>query len=186
MATREAGPNLQNIRVSHFVMPFVGCTPVSKSVNGKLDGFRASYLVPCDDTRTCRYFLQFKRSEPVTEEEFEGFSVQLGPEYTLAANQQNDYLIDREKQRKVNFTGLEGIETQDACMVETAGAISDRTKEHLGFSDRYVIAIRRFILESAKSFQEGKEPPGVVKPGAEDYSREIDCTDVTVPVEGAA
>lgn len=61
----------------------------------------------------------------------------------------NDYLIDRQEQKTVSFTGIKGIRAQDAMVTETAGPIADRTREHLGSSDVAVVAMRRALMESA-------------------------------------
>jgi hypothetical protein len=59
------------------------------------------------------------------------------------------------------------------------GRVTDRSKEHLGFSDAYVIAVRRFYVKAVKSFMDGREPPGV---NIADSS-EIDLTADVVPWE---
>jgi phthalate 4,5-dioxygenase oxygenase subunit len=41
------------------------------------------------------------------------------------------------------------------------GPIVDRTKEHLGASDRAVSAVRRLLLNAVRAFQEGQDPPGL-------------------------
>ena len=41
------------------------------------------------------------------------------------------------------------------------GALYDRSREHLGASDKGVIAVRRFMLDAVKAFQKGKTPPGI-------------------------
>ncbi len=73
-------------------------------------------------------------------------------------NAGNEYLIDREKQRTENFSGIDGARAQDAAMVESAGPISDRTREHLGTSDTAVIRMRRLLLGAAKALAAGQEP----------------------------
>ena len=50
-------------------------------------------------------------------------------------------------QKTVNFTGIDDFLNHDACATESMGAIFDRSKEHLGVSDKAVIAVRRFLLE---------------------------------------
>jgi phthalate 4,5-dioxygenase oxygenase subunit len=61
------------------------------------------------------------------------------------------------------------------------GAIFDRTKEHLGVSDKAVIAVRRFLLTSAKELQVGKEPPHTVFDPAKNWFPHIDCFAHLVP-----
>ena len=67
----------------------------------------------------------------------------IGPNYLKIRNQGNHYLQDRQSQRTVNFTGIEGFLAQDSCVTESMGSVCDRTKEHLGASDKTVIAIRK-------------------------------------------
>ena len=47
------------------------------------------------------------------------------------ARRENDYLIDRDMQKNVNYTGIQGIGRQDQAVVECMGEIVDRTLEHL-------------------------------------------------------
>src|SRR5438094_817282 len=65
-------------------------------------------------------------------------------------NKDNDYLIDRDMQRDVNFTGLPGNRTQDAAVTESMGTIYDRGREHLGTSDTAIIFMRRYLLRLAR------------------------------------
>jgi hypothetical protein len=75
------------------------------------------------------------------------------------ANRQNDYLLNREKQRNENFTGMRGIREEDIAIQEDQyGPIADRTKEHLGSSDAGIIALRRRLLKSVRDLQAGREP----------------------------
>jgi hypothetical protein len=80
-------------------------------------------------------------------------------------NLQNDYLIDRARQKSGEiYCGIDaGNHTQDACVTETMGLITDRTQEHLGVSDGHVIELRRFFLDAIKQMQEGKDPPGIFR-----------------------
>ena len=75
-------------------------------------------------------------------------------------------------QRTVNFTGIEEFLNQDACATESMGAIVDRTREHLGVSDSYVIQVRRFLLKAVRDVQAGRPPPGLVYDATHaDFSR---------------
>ena len=70
---------------------------------------------------------------------------------------------------------------QDACATESMGAIVDRTKEHLGASDSYVIQVRRFLLKAVKDSQAGKAPPGLIyDPVRADFAR-IRCDVAYLP-----
>ena len=86
-------------------------------------------------------------------------SLSLAPSsWRLARNADNDYLIDRQMQRRVNYTGLPTNRVQDAAVTESMGRIYDRTQEHLGAADTAIIQMRRHLMHLADQLQHGKEP----------------------------
>jgi phthalate 4,5-dioxygenase oxygenase subunit len=74
-------------------------------------------------------------------------------------NKDNDYGIDREMQRTVNYTGLPGNRVQDSMATESMGPIYDRRNEHLGTSDLAIIFFRRQLLRMARDLERGIEWP---------------------------
>jgi nitrite reductase/ring-hydroxylating ferredoxin subunit len=81
-------------------------------------------------------------------------------------NLQNDFFIDREAQRNgESFTGIAGIRIQDCAVTETMGRINDRTTEHLGTTDQFIIRTRRKLMAMARALEEhGETPVGVDTP----------------------
>src|SRR5579859_6426623 len=80
------------------------------------------------------------------------------------ANQDNDYLIDRDLQKSMGtYSGLPAV-AQDAMAQETMGPIYDRTKERLGTSDLMIIRTRRKLLDCVRAFGRGAAAPGVDEP----------------------
>ena len=75
-------------------------------------------------------------------------------------NKDNDYLIDRQRQKTVNYTGIDVISAQDQAVQESMGAIYDRSQEHLGTSDVAIIAARRLLLQACQDVEEGRDPLG--------------------------
>jgi phthalate 4,5-dioxygenase len=73
-------------------------------------------------------------------------------------NKDNDYLIDRQKQRTYNYTGLPGNRVEDAAMTESMGPIYDRRQEHLGTTDAAIIFWRRMMMRLARNLEKGIEP----------------------------
>ena len=61
------------------------------------------------------------------------------------------------------------------------GPIVDRTKEHLGVSDSYVIQVRRFLLKALTDLQAGKQPPGLVYESAKVDFSPIRCDVAYLP-----
>jgi nitrite reductase/ring-hydroxylating ferredoxin subunit len=78
---------------------------------------------------------------------------------------ENDYGIDREDQRTTTFSGVRDFVTQDLMVTESMGAIYDRTKEHLGTTDKAVIRMRNILLRAAKALPGGAVPPALASPG---------------------
>jgi len=174
-AIRDMESGLKHARVYSFVMPFIACVPAG----GKN---LVVYQTPSDDYHTWRYNIRFKREEPISAEDIKSDRCQTGPDYKLIASKYNNYLIDREKQRTTNYTGLEGFAVQDACVTESMGPICDRTKEHLGAGDAYVIAVRRFLLRATKALQNRLDSPGLdIDPENNDFS-EITFYDRMLPL----
>ena len=46
---------------------------------------------------------------------------------------------------------------------ETQGQIADRTNEHLSYSDRGVVLLRRILKEQIEKVQNGNDPMGVFR-----------------------
>jgi hypothetical protein len=86
--------------------------------------------------------------------------------YIPLRRRENDYLIDRAKQKHETYTGIDGVSEQDACIQDSQGVIADRTTEHLGPTDLGVVRFRRLILEAARALQNGEPPRAVAHPDA--------------------
>lgn len=169
-AYRPAGPDQYYWRIAQFLFPFYTMTPTG--LLGRQIIARA--WVPMDDEHMMMFFMRPK--PPPELEEFIQQHVKppkLLPNTTgwlgrfrLEANEDNDYLMDRERQeRDEEYSGIEGIHTQDQAITESMGPIYDRSQEHLGSSDAMVIRVRRRLIASARALAEhGTTPPGVDQP----------------------
>mgnify|MGYP001544863038 CR=1 FL=1 len=78
----------------------------------------------------------------------------------------NDYLIDREVQKRVSFTGIAGVRAQDAMVTESAGPIVDRSREHLGTSDIAIVRMRRRLMAEARALASSGTLPAAASAGA--------------------
>jgi phenylpropionate dioxygenase-like ring-hydroxylating dioxygenase large terminal subunit len=181
IAIRKPGPDKQYVRVSSFVMPVSGCVPAGRG-SGELDGFEVHVYVPFDDVRAWRYDFGFRRSRPVREEEVHRRK-QIGPDYVRVRNARNHYLQNRQAQKTVTYTGIEDFLNHDACATESMGPVYDRSKEHLGVSDKAVIAVRKFLLNTVKASQEGKDPPHLVRDAKRNRFPHIDCFAQLLPAD---
>ena len=179
IATRNAADNQHYARFSAFVMPVYGCVPAGRPMN-EIEGFEIHTYVPADDTHCWRYDIGFRRDRAVRDDEVHRRG-QINPDYTRIRTARNDYLQDRRMQKTVNFTGIEDFLNHDACATESMGPIFDRSKEHLGISDKAVIAVRKFLLNAVKEFQQGKEPPHLVRTPERNRFPHIDCFAYLLP-----
>jgi hypothetical protein len=150
-------------RLTQFLMPSFTLIP---SEAGSPVNFTAA--VPVDDMNMVGFTATWLPDRPMKEddiriiESWKGAYAEVDPiTFEPIANRANDYLLDRERQRTENFTGMRGIREEDIAVQEDqyGGPIADRTKEHLGTSDAGVIALRRRLLKAARDLQAGKEPP---------------------------
>ena len=83
--------------------------------------------------------------------------------WRLAANENNDWLIDRDAQRNNSiYTGIQNIHLQDQAVTESMGAVTDHGFEHLAPSDQMITRTRRRLLMAARAlYENGVLPPGV-------------------------
>ena len=149
-------------RLTQFLMPSFTLIP---SEAGSPINFTAA--VPVDETTMVGFTVTWLPDRALNEEDIRtietwtGAYAEVDPDtFEPVANKQNDYLLNREKQRNENFTGMRGIREEDIAIQEDQyGPIADRTKEHLGSSDAGIIALRRRLLKSARDMSWGREPP---------------------------
>ena len=172
-STRRLDDENHYVRVYHYVLPSNQFRAGTTQRTGgrypvpKLDGH---IWVPIDDHHTWVYnwAYSYDSATPLTPEYMETWDRKDGraPEdfipgtFELKQNIYNDYLIDRDVQKTKTFSGIKGVNTQDYALQEGMGPIVDRTREHLGSSDRTVIAMRRMLLEAVSAVEQGDRPKG--------------------------
>lgn len=166
-ARRPAEPGNHYWRVTQWMMPWYTLIPPyhGNALNGHA-------WVPMDDHNCMAWTMTFHPTRPLTEEEVaamdagKGVHAELLPDgsFRPAANVDNDYLMDREAQKKkVYYSGIKGIAIQDSSLQESMGPITDRSKENLVSTDNAIIMARMRLRKAAKAIQSGKTnaPPGV-------------------------
>jgi phthalate 4,5-dioxygenase oxygenase subunit len=125
--------------------------------------------VPIDDYNCWIYTYAWNPDRPLTEEEHAKFKsghgvvAEVDDKFIPLRNRSNEYLIDRQLQKHVNFTGVRGVAEQDAMIQDSQGRIADRTREHLSASDAAIARFRRAILGGAKALLAGAEPEAPFK-----------------------
>ena len=177
-------------RTNFFLMPIYTQIPGAR-IQGSGDGeslLRWSAWVPMDDENTMRFTVETDPVKPMNEnsqytqkykETEEGIPVPMsfqgydpiqgtpGGQFRPRTHRQNRYLLDRELQRTERFSGMTDAGTEDQALTETMGAIYDRSREHLGSSDRGIILTRRVLIQSARQHAEdGTVPTALESPNA--------------------
>ena len=160
------------IRVYHWIMPSYhmrGSVAGLFNKPGQIPTINGHIWVPIDDERSWVFSFTYSAdpSQPISHEHVEEQETRLGrgtntlPGYMPLRNRTNDYLIDRQLQKTESMTGIAGINTQDYALQEGMGAIVDRTKEHVGTTDRAIILLRKVLLDAIATNEKGGNPPAV-------------------------
>jgi phthalate 4,5-dioxygenase oxygenase subunit len=160
---RPLGADEMHIRTYHFILPFHQIRPTV--VNGKR--MVAGHIwVPIDDEHTMVYNWVHSTDGELSEEDRLERGLGNGPlhvdeaTFRSHANRQNNYLIDREVQRRESYTGIDGINVQDRAIQEGMGPIVDRSKEYLGPADKAIIQTRRLLRQAVAAAERGEAPAG--------------------------
>jgi len=154
--TEEAG--MRNARVVPFIVPYGRIIPATAFLFTVLE-------VPADDTHTSTYIIVHGNA-PVTEEKVLSLLGLDDPKYydrqhcVFTATWADSFGQDR-VMMKENWTGLKGVEIEDAAIALSQGPLYDRSKEHLVAADQAVMRVRRVLLDSVKRVTESKAPLGV-------------------------
>jgi len=150
--------NLKNARVVPFIVPYGRIIPAP--------AFQFTVLeVPQDDTHTSTYLIVHGKA-PVSEGKILELLGLDNPQYYDRAT--NNFLANwsssfgQSRERMVDsWTGLRGVEVEDATIALSQGPLYDRSKEHLVPADQAVMRVRRVMLDSVKRLGENKPPIGV-------------------------
>lgn len=151
-------PGMKNARVVPFIVPYGRIIPATAFLFTVLE-------VPADDTHTSTYIIVHGNS-PVTEEKILGLLGLDNPKYydrrncVFTATWADSFGQDRELMKE-NWTGLKGVEIEDAAIALSQGPLYDRSKEHLVPADQAVMRVRRVLLDSVRRVSEQKAPVGV-------------------------
>ncbi len=164
-ARRNAEDGRYYWRITPWVMPSFTMVPPrgDHPVHGHI-------WVPIDDENCWVYTFDYHPVRALTDAERQAMMAGYGVHsenipgtYFPVANKDNDYLMDREAQkRNEHFSGVKGIAMQDASLQESMGPIVDRTKERLVATDSGIIKARQKLRKAAIALAEdGVTPPGV-------------------------
>jgi phenylpropionate dioxygenase-like ring-hydroxylating dioxygenase large terminal subunit len=197
-ARRNAEEGTYYWRITPWVMPSFTMVPPrgDHPVHGH-------FWVPVDDENCWVFTFDYHPVRSLTPDEVAAMDAGHGVHceyvpgtYRPLANKDNDYLMDREAQKRGEmFSGVKGIAIQDASLQESMGPIVDRTKERLVSTDAGIIKARLKLRKAAEALRDrGVSPPGVepshhrIRSGAVVLPKQADfidaCRDVLMVTPG--
>jgi len=178
---RQAGGDKVYLRVTNSIFPNVS------TIIGPMagDGYDVNWHVPIDDTNHWKFVVIFRRSGALEARDWKNINSvkeEMTPDYRLVRNAGNKYLQDRESMKTWNICGM-GTNNlpQDGAMVQSAGPIQDREEEHLGTTDKAIIANRKALLRAIQQTQAGKEPPHAMRDVEQREVRQIAVISEMIP-----
>jgi phthalate 4,5-dioxygenase oxygenase subunit len=146
------------INITPFIVPFHILLTTSPHM-----------FVPMDDEHTWYFDVRANANRPVNREQQlrdrgEVVGVDVGPDRRKFRTLQNNFMQDRkamrEKKEHWSYSGIAwGKPHQDMAVIESMGALTDWTKEHLGVADNVIVAMRQCLAEAVKHYIATGEVP---------------------------
>ena len=155
---RPLNEKLTHVRITNALFPNTFVIPLSETMT------ITQMHVPVDDTRTYWYAVFTSFADPVNKDAMRNqrlAAISL-PDYIPKSGQHNQWGFNPEEQMSRTFLGMgeDDINVHDQWACESMGAIQNRTREHLGTSDKVIIANRRILAKAIDDVAAGLLPPG--------------------------
>ena len=155
---RPLNEKLTHVRITNALFPNTFVIPLSETMT------ITQMHVPVDDTRTYWYAVFTSFADPVNKDAMRNqrlAAISL-PDYIPKSGQHNQWGFNPEEQMTRTFLGMgeDDINVHDQWACESMGAIQNRTREHLGTSDKVIIANRRILAKAIDDVAAGLLPPG--------------------------
>ncbi|MEE8246033.1 MAG: aromatic ring-hydroxylating dioxygenase subunit alpha [Alphaproteobacteria bacterium] len=179
-ALRELDEARTHVRVTNLLFPHGIVIPLSDDMT------LTQWHVPVDDRSCWWYAIFFAFREPVDKALMRAQRLELYelPDYMPRKNRANNYGYDPEEQRTQTYTGMgRDINVHDQWAVESMGVLQDRSIEHLGASDKAIIANRRLLIEAIAELGRGAVPSLVAGTGGTGEIRGPAAIDTMAPAE---
>ncbi|KXU86836.1 ring-hydroxylating oxygenase subunit alpha [Caballeronia megalochromosomata] len=143
-----------HVRVTNVVFPQAFVIPMSAEMT------ITQWHVPVDDENCYWYAIFTSFGAPTDKAQMREQRLELYelPDYISRKNKRNNYGFDPREQLSETYTGMGfDINVHDQWAVESQGAIQDRTREHLGTTDKGIIAYRRLLVDAIEKTQAGEK-----------------------------
>ncbi|MDM0046584.1 aromatic ring-hydroxylating dioxygenase subunit alpha [Variovorax dokdonensis] len=160
---RKLSDEQTHVRVTNVVFPQAFVIPMSSEMT------ISQWHVPVDDTHCYWYAIFTSFTGPVDKKQMREQRLQTIelPLYTSRKNKRNEYGYSVDEQLNKTYTGMgEDINVHDQWACESMGPIQDRTREHLGTTDKGITLYRRILVKAIEAAQAGEPLP--MQPNAEE------------------
>ncbi len=142
-----------HVRVTNLIFPHAVLIPLSETMT------ITQWHVPVDDENCYWYAIFTSFRDPVNKQEMRRQRLELYalPDYKPRVNRHNNWGYSAAEQKIQTFTGMGmDINVHDNWAVESQGRIHDRTREHLGQTDKAISAYRRVLLDAIDKAEAGE------------------------------
>jgi phenylpropionate dioxygenase-like ring-hydroxylating dioxygenase large terminal subunit len=181
-ALRAINDKLTHTRVTNAIFPSTFVIPLSETMT------ITQIHVPVDDTHNYWYAIFTSFDAPVDRETMRNQRLEAVtlPDYIPKSGRHNQWGFSAEEQQTRTYLGMgeSDINVHDQWACESMGAIQDRTREHLGTTDKVIMANRRTLLKAIETVQAGGTPPGVADPAVARQRMGPDTIDGLAPADG--
>ena len=181
-ALRAMNDALTHVRITNAVFPQTFVIPLSETMT------ITQMHVPVDDTRNYWYAFFTSFDAPVDKHTMrqQRLAAVTLPDYVPRAGRWNEWGFNPEEQQTRTYLGMgeEDINVHDQWACESMGEIQDRTREHLGTTDKVIMANRRLLLQAMDAVAQGGTPPGIGDPARSAGIGGPDTVDGIAPAQG--
>jgi phthalate 4,5-dioxygenase oxygenase subunit len=178
-ALRPMTDALTHVRVTHAVFPQTFVIPLSETMT------ITQMHVPVDDTRNYWFAFFTSFAGPVDKDTMrrQRLPAVTLPDYIPKAGRHNHWGFKPEEQQQRTYLGMgeDDINVHDQWACESMGAIQDRTREHLGTTDKVIMAYRRLLLQAMDTVANGGTPPGIADAALHSHISGPDTVDGIAP-----
>ena len=148
-----------HIRVTNVLFPQAFVIPMNAEMT------ISQWHVPVDDTGCYWYAIFTSFGAPVDKKTMreQRLKTYPAPDYKPIVSRSNSWGFDAAEQAKQTFTGMGfDINIHDQWACESQGRLQDRTREHLGTTDKGIALYRRLLLDAIRKSEAGERPLAIV------------------------
>lgn len=151
-ALRRISDASMHVRVTNLLFPQAFVIPLSADMT------ITQWHVPIDDTSCYWYavFTSFRDAVDKAQMRAQRLELYTLPDYMPRVNKANNYGFSAQEQKTQTYTGMGAdINVHDQWAIEGQGPIQDRTREHLGSTDKAIINYRSMLMKAIEQVETG-------------------------------